>query len=127
MTETDSCYIIRRATLNDVLAIATVHVRSWQSSYQGVLPEDVLAGLSIERRVQAWTCNLSEQRHITVVAATPNDQVVGFCDAGPNRDESHAFRGEIYSIYLLEEAKRKGMGRALFKEAGAWLEQNDLS
>src|SRR5258708_109239 len=112
MTEIAQHYLVRRATLNDVSAIAVLHLRSWQSSYRGILPEAFLAGLGIERRLQAWTRNLSEERHVTFVGTTPDDTVVGFCDAGINRAEPKAFRGEVCSIYLLEGAQRKGLGRA---------------
>ncbi|HTP49660.1 MAG TPA: GNAT family N-acetyltransferase [Anaeromyxobacteraceae bacterium] len=127
MTDKSLGYIIRRAAPNDVRAIATVHVQSWQSSYQGILPQDFLADLSIDSRMRGWTGHLSVPRRITLVGTTPDDRVVGFCDAGSNRDEPRAFDGEVYALYLLEEAKRKGLGRALFNEATAWLKQNDWS
>ena len=34
--------MIRPATLNDAPEIARVHVASWRSTYQGLLPDDFL-------------------------------------------------------------------------------------
>ena len=121
-----SNHIIRPVTLQDVPAIAAVHVEAWQSSYKEILPADFLAGLSVERRTQEWSQSLTEPRRIVLAATTPDDRIVGFCVAGPNREEPKTFQGEVYAIYLLDEAKRKGAGRALFIEAAASLAQNEM-
>jgi GNAT superfamily N-acetyltransferase len=71
--------------------------------------------------------NLAEPRHLTLVGTTADGRIVGFCDAGPNREEPRDFQGEVYAIYLLEEAQRQGLGRALFHETVAWLRRNELS
>jgi hypothetical protein len=46
---------IRPATLADAAAIAKVHVEAWRETYRGLVPDSVLAGLSVERGVRAWT------------------------------------------------------------------------
>ena len=38
---------LRDATPADALDIATVHVESWQVGYRGLMPDEVLDGLSI--------------------------------------------------------------------------------
>jgi len=120
-------YTIRQATVDDARAIAGVYVQSWQSSYQQILPDELLRGLSVESRVDGWTRSLTEPRHVTFVADTRERGMVGFCDAGPNRTKPKTFEGEVYAIYLLDEAKRQGIGRALFQAAAASLRQNGLS
>jgi hypothetical protein len=89
------------------------------------LPQDLLAGLSIERRIEGWRGELSEPRHATFVRTTPEGAVVGVCNAGSNRRDSPLSHREVYAIYVLDGAKRKGLGCALFIEATAWLKQND--
>ena len=42
---------IRLATMADVEALAVLHVRAWQSAYRGLLPDDLLDGISLEE----WT------------------------------------------------------------------------
>ncbi|HBG34731.1 MAG TPA: hypothetical protein DER04_00585 [Holosporales bacterium] len=56
-------------------------------------------------------------------------QIIGFADVGALRSDVHFERfkakerntGEIYAIYLLEERKRKGLGKSLFKRSRLWL------
>jgi hypothetical protein len=46
--------VVRPARPGDAEAIATVHVRSWQAAYPGIVPQPVLDRLSIERRAASW-------------------------------------------------------------------------
>lgn len=45
---------IRRAVLADAKGIAKVQVDSWQTTYQGIVPAEFLAGMSYEDREQKW-------------------------------------------------------------------------
>src|ERR1700722_12322057 len=130
---------IRRATPEDAEAIARVHVESWQTSYRGILPDGFLEDLSVADRTKHWKRNLTEPEsgiagissaapsgHATFVALGPDKGVVGFCSAGPNRGGAQTFAGEVYAIYLLDGAKRQGLGRALFLEAARWLATRQL-
>ncbi|HVL03469.1 MAG TPA: hypothetical protein VM386_03415 [Acidimicrobiales bacterium] len=46
---------LRDATPADAPAIANVLVQSWRAAYRGLLPDDVLAKLSIPDREQIWS------------------------------------------------------------------------
>ena len=45
---------VRAAVERDAEAVAHVHVESWRSTYRGLVPDDYLAGLSVERRADNW-------------------------------------------------------------------------
>ena len=45
--------------------------------------------------------------------AEENGTIIGFCHGGPNRGSEPLYRGELYSLYLLEERQRRGVGRRL--------------
>lgn len=45
---------IRGATVADAEGIAHIHVASWRSTYRGIMPDALLAGLSMERRAANW-------------------------------------------------------------------------
>jgi hypothetical protein len=45
---------IRPAAVHDARAIAEVHVESWKSTYRGIFPDDLLNGLSVEKRESSW-------------------------------------------------------------------------
>ncbi len=117
--------LIRRATPGDVIAVATVHVRSWQAAYRGLMPDEVLDGLSVERRADMWRSILQTglAGHVVLVAETDGarqggDALCGFVHVGPARDADLGLdTAELSSIYLLPEAWGCGSGRALM--AGA--------
>lgn len=105
--------VIRPARPEDAAAIAFVHVRSWQQTYQGQVPDDYLNDLhkDMERREQNMLQLLAESQQWKVFVAEKNGAVVGFCLVGPDRDDPT--RGEIGSIYLLSEYWGQGIGYAL--------------
>ena len=106
---------IRKATAADSCGIARVHVDSWRSSYADVVPSDVLAGLSYGDRQKMWDGILDSQtkdKHC-YVAETSDDRIVGFACGGPVSENLEHYEGEIYSIYLLEDFQRGGIGRQL--------------
>ena len=45
---------IRDAVAGDARGIATVRVRSWQAAYRGLMPQDALDGMSIDRNTENW-------------------------------------------------------------------------
>lgn len=105
---------VRTATLSDAPAIAHVHVQAWRETYRGLVPDSVLAGLSVERRVQAWSGMLAPEAEDLIVVAETDDGIIGFGAASRTRDALLATDGEITSIYLRERYKRQGLGRILF-------------
>jgi ribosomal protein S18 acetylase RimI-like enzyme len=111
---------IRPAVDADAVAIARVHVRSWQEAYEGIVPAEHLASLDPEARAVQWTQflrNGPRDRVRTWVAESPSG-VLGFISMGPARDED-AERGdhEIYSIYLEPGAWGQGVARELLRTA----------
>ena len=107
---------IRQATPDDASAISRVHVDSWRSSYEDVVPEEILSGLSYDEREALWNGILNSSRadRHCYVADAPNTGVVGFAHGGAASKNSPTFDGEIYAIYLLEQYQRMGLGRRLF-------------
>ena len=106
---------IRRAKAADSCGIAKVHVDSWRSSYADVVPSEVLSGLSYGDRQKMWDGVLHSQtkdKHC-YVAETSDHRIVGFACGGPVSECLESYEGEIYSIYLLEDYQRGGLGRQL--------------
>ena len=46
---------IRRATVDDADAIATVHIASWRGAYAGIVPDAFLASLDVAARAESIT------------------------------------------------------------------------
>lgn len=112
--------IIRSPFPEDAGGIARVHVDAWRETYHEILPNEVLEGLSYQRREQHWWQVLSDPASDTVVYVL--DQVgagiKGFVAVGPERGEIQGYDGELYAIYLLQKLQGRGYGRRLF-ERGA--------
>lgn len=123
-TERDLTMIqIRKAELDDAAGIATVHVASWRETYRGIVPDDFLDNLSIQRRTDGWVNSLSDPSnlyHRTFVAEV-DGQIAGFSNYGFPQEKNEEFDGELYAIYLLKSAQGRGIGKMLFVEAARGL------
>lgn len=121
-------YTIRPATPEDAEGLTHVHVRSWQSSYRGLLAQEYLDTLDAIERLAGWRRTLAQPETFGVYVAVAPDtgEIVGFCAVGNNRGSPPGYPGELYAIYLLEEVKGLGVGRALFQEGLQWLREHGL-
>ncbi|HSS94402.1 MAG TPA: GNAT family N-acetyltransferase [Candidatus Dormibacteraeota bacterium] len=106
--------MIRPATLTDAPAIAGVHVSSWRSTYQGLLPDDFLASLSEANYSERWKRVIADGTS-KVYVAEDEGGVVGFASGGRERAGETGYEGELYAIYVLDEAQRRGFGRELVR------------
>ena len=112
---------IRRASLPDARAVAEVHVASWRWAYRGDLPDALLDALSIDDREAAHVQQIGDPGTTTdvVVAVGNGGAVVGFASTGPTRDDdAPPGTGELYAIYLVQDAAGTGVGQALLDRAG---------
>jgi L-amino acid N-acyltransferase YncA len=106
---------IRDAAPTDAPAIARIHVDSWRATYRGLMPDDLLDGLSYERRERQWVQTIArsgEGRGCTVVADEGEAGIVGFADGGRCRGD-WGYDGELFTIYLAEGQQGRGLGKAL--------------
>lgn len=106
---------IRKATENDITGIAHVHIKSWQSTYKGILPDSYLNSMNLEIRKKNWLRNLKMLHSCTYIAENDKRQVVGFAAGGPEQSNDSYFQGEVYAIYLLKEYQRQGIGKNIMK------------
>jgi len=134
------CYrnlLIRPAQPDDALALARVHVRSWQAAYRSLLPDEYLDQLHPEDR--AARCDFSHadpQKPYTQVAESEG-AIVGFATTSPARDADCAGLGELLALYVAPENWGQAIGRQLaaaarqrliaqgFTEAVLWMLQGN--
>src|SRR5699024_885685 len=106
--------LIRKAIVSDAEKIAYVHVKSWQTTYENILPQKMLANLSYEQRTKQWVNNIKNGK--IYVAEDTDKKIVGFSTGGKERTGNYPdFTGELYAIYILEEFQRQGIGRQLLR------------
>lgn len=120
---------IRRASAgaSEAAAIAHVHVASWRWAYDGLLPDHVLAGLSVPDRAARWHEILSaEDSGATFVADGPAG-VEGFVSVGPGREDvGGPGVGELYALYVHPDVAGTGVGLLLHDQGLAWLRARGL-
>jgi GNAT superfamily N-acetyltransferase len=127
---------VRQANIGDAGAIAHVHVASWRTTYRGIVPEAYLDALDPEERTQRWQ-EWFLAAPMSVFVAEDAAGIVGFANGGAIRGKVGEYDAELYAIYLLQSAQRRGAGRSLaqalasalarkgFKSMLVWvLEQN---
>ena len=127
--------IVRAARPDDAEAIADAHVRGWLTTYRGLVPDEFLDGLSLERRATYWRDTIAAEAAVQARDRSMDDaaeaearavartwvveetgQVRGFAATGAIRDQPDGIEaaGEVFAIYLVPEARGRGLGRALF-------------
>jgi ribosomal protein S18 acetylase RimI-like enzyme len=128
---------LRDATHADAHDIASVLVQSWRAGYRGLLPDDVLAGLSVPDREQFWSDVLTARPpHTRTVVATIAGAIVGFAATGRPlvpADRADPTLGDLYALYVAPDVWRRGIGTQLhaaaldrlrscgFTHAGLWV------
>jgi ribosomal protein S18 acetylase RimI-like enzyme len=101
---------VRRARPGDAAAIAEVHARTWQATYEHVFGAERLAARVPD--LALWTRILANER-VEVNVAEAGGRIVAFVSVGPSRDDDA--EGELYAIYALPEAWGTGAGAALMQ------------
>ncbi|MBU8919276.1 GNAT family N-acetyltransferase [Bacillus sp. FJAT-29953] len=115
---------IKKASKEDIKAVARVYVDGWRTTYHGLVPDDYLDRLSYEEAEQRWLHFLNnENEPFIYIAINDAGKIIGFA-AGKSIDDEN-FEGELYSLYLLQECRGIGIGKQLvsaiakhFKEKG---------
>jgi GNAT superfamily N-acetyltransferase len=106
---------VRLAREADAVGIARVHVDTWRTTYKGLMPDDLLAGLSYERRENYWRSLIADasRPEFVYVAEGDDGQIVGFVSGGPELSGDPIYKGALYAIYVLAEHQGRGIGRQL--------------
>lgn len=87
---------------------------SWQSAYRGLLPDEYLAGLSVDRRAAVWERLLENPELDIFVADDAAGDVAGFASLAASRDaDAPPGTGELPSIYVYPDHWRRGCGTVL--------------
>ena len=119
---------IRRATVGDAAAIASVHVDSWLTTYRGIVPNAYLDTIETaewtERQRRSLRC--PDDRVVFLVAEVQG-KVIGWAVGGPERGVDPAYDAELYAIYLLLDYQRQGIGLRLTAAVAAGLLEAGMS
>lgn len=106
---------IRMARPTDAAGIASVYVDSWRETYAGILPDAGLLRMSKTDHTASWQRNIkaANLRNPVLVASDEKSNVFGFASAGPSRDKTLPFEGEVYTLYVAPGWTGQGLGAAM--------------
>jgi ribosomal protein S18 acetylase RimI-like enzyme len=107
---------LRAATADDAPAIARVHQESWRTTYSGILPREVIEQLAGRRSEANWRARLAAAQAMEAVWIAEDDgAMLGFAACGTARHRLEGLEAEIYALYVLQPAQRRGVGRLLMQ------------
>ena len=105
--------IIRNVKKEDLEQVAEIIVTGWKTAYKGIIDDNYLNSLTIEKRYSKLLGNYLEDEFIV---AELNSKIVGF-SRYTLYNKSNKIKnvdGEIFSIYVRPDLKRNGIGTAIF-------------
>lgn len=110
---------IRKAEYKDAESIAKVHIASWRVAYKGIIAQDVIDAMTLDKKTKDWQHNLGEGKldGAENFVAVLGDEIVGFSCVGPARDEIFKEYAELYALYIDPDCFRQGAGSALMNGA----------
>ena len=98
--------------------MARVHVRCWQETYRGLVPDAELDDpgfLAVRERV--WTTALTDERYREnrVAVAERDGEMIGIAMSGPPLDAAAAWARQLYVLYVHAADHGTGAGPALLE------------
>lgn len=115
--------MIRKATQDDIPAIAALHIGGWKAAYGGMIDQGYLDSLSVEARTKDWQNWMAAGESDTLIAEK-DGVAVGFITTGRTKTPPPGsspirplYSAEVYALYLDPSVWRQGVGTALLKQA----------
>jgi GNAT superfamily N-acetyltransferase len=110
--------IIRNMNENDALAVATLHTETWREAYGGIIDQDFLDAIDIQKRADEWTRGITLPLPIVRLVAEESGELIGFASGLENRKpgllpESDC---ELWELYVSHKHYRGGAGNKLFEQ-----------
>jgi ribosomal protein S18 acetylase RimI-like enzyme len=102
--------IIRKAITEDANGKGYVHYKSWIETYTGLFPDEIMEKITLKRSVK-----LAKEHPENTYVAIWDQKIVGFACYIESRDTDLKNAGEIMAIYILNDFKNMGIGKALMK------------
>ena len=102
------------------MAVAGVHVRSWQAAYRNILPDDYLNQLRPEDRAAVYdfaTRDPLKPKTIVAVEEAVSPAIRGFATTMPVTDSDMPGCGELGALYVDPQHWGNGVGVALLLAA----------
>jgi GNAT superfamily N-acetyltransferase len=117
--------LIRPSQRTDAHSMSRIYVQTWRDTYLSVIPYGYLFQMSIPQHEQAFFNDLNNSQIISFVAENTG-RVVGFITGGYERNSDDIYSGEIYTLYVLKNFQRQGIGGKLVSALAMQLNQTGI-
>ncbi|MGO4728337.1 MULTISPECIES: GNAT family N-acetyltransferase [unclassified Inquilinus] len=108
--------VIRPAIETDLGAIARVLIDTWCTTFRGRLSDDFLDSMSYPHQESRHRRTMSlPGTSYAVAVVQPQQEIIGFANGGPNRQQTLSQAGELYALYVRDGWQRRGVGTRLFR------------
>lgn len=105
---------VRLARANDANAIASLHVRAWRETYEGIAPVEAVRLLDEPRRLKSWRkVLLGGNSELQTHVAFAEGELVGFTSFGSSDSPFYEGSAEVKHLYIDQVARGIGIGRRL--------------
>jgi GNAT superfamily N-acetyltransferase len=108
---------VREATRADAAAIARLHLDNWRVAYRGIVPDEVLDGITAVSRFLHWDGVLADPdgAEFVYVAADAGGRLLGVASGGLELGGDPRYRGELYVLHVRSDMQGCGVGRSLMR------------
>jgi GNAT superfamily N-acetyltransferase len=120
MTSARSTVTLREAGLQDVPAIVALQARSWRTAYRGMVDDEFLDAIPMDKWIESWRTHFFGGRGRTrCFVAELDRRIIGFAGAGAAEpaDDLDDSVGELHTIYTDEAYYGQGIGQRLMAAA----------
>lgn len=106
---------IIKPKIKDSLEIAKLIKGGWNSAYKGLISDEYLKNMNVEKLSVNWKNKIRVNENVYVYK--DNNEILGVIIFGESKDFNAEVIGEVFVLYVKVEEKRKGIGTKLLKFA----------
>jgi len=106
---------IVKPEIKEAKEIATLIKEGWSSAYKGIISEDFLKNMDLEKMTEKWKKNIEVDKDVYIYKE--NNEILGVIRFGEAENSLSKKTGEIFCLYVKPEQKRKGIGTQLLNFA----------
>lgn len=105
---------LRRPEPTDVEPLADVHLRCWQETYTGQLPDAFLGDTAWESRRRTWQAIVDNHgQDMFPWVAEADDHIIGFSMTAHPQEKDDVRDFQLFMLYFLKEFHGTGAGQEL--------------
>ncbi len=108
---------IRPATVKDIENISVLYVKNHKTTYKGLVSEDYLSSLTVEKAKEKWSSYLEDAKSRMWVAYD-ECAFLGFVASIPDATSDEIWY--LDSLHICEAVRGKGTGTSLIKTVGQY-------